>query len=203
LDDWVIILWYQNHHQYRLAAAAGLQYQLVLPTAAIRSDGALFTWGAGSIGRLGDGTTVNKSSPVQIGSSSWTSVSAGTTHTAAIRSDGALFTWALGTSGQLGDGTTVSKSSPVGFPLSQTIQNQNFPSPTQIGSATWSFASAGEDYSLVISTANALFVWGRGTAGNLGNGADIYNDVVVSPTQLNLTVNTTAAGYSHSGAILK
>ncbi len=37
----------------------------------------------GTSGRLGDGTTVDKSSPVQIGSSSWTAVSAGGFHTAA------------------------------------------------------------------------------------------------------------------------
>ena len=37
-------------------------------TAAIRSDGYLFTWGYNN-GVLGDGTTTNRSSPVQIGSS--------------------------------------------------------------------------------------------------------------------------------------
>ena len=36
-------------------------------TAAIRSDNLLFTWGHNSVGQLGDGTTVNQSSPVQIG----------------------------------------------------------------------------------------------------------------------------------------
>ncbi len=67
------------------------------------------------------------SSPVQIGSSSWTAVSSGRYHTAAIRSGGTLFTWGLGTSGQLGDGTIVNKSSPV-----------------QIGSSSWTAVSAGE-----------------------------------------------------------
>ena len=43
-------------------------------TTAIRSDGILFAWGYGTNGQLGDGTTVSKSSPVQIGSSSWTAV---------------------------------------------------------------------------------------------------------------------------------
>jgi len=72
-------------------------------TAAIRSDGLLFTWGLANLGQLGDGTTVNKSSPVQIGSSSWTavSVSAGGFHTAAIRSDELLFAWGNNSFGQL------------------------------------------------------------------------------------------------------
>jgi hypothetical protein len=38
--------------------------------------GALYAWGLNSSGQLGDGTVVNKSSPVKIGTSSWTVVSA-------------------------------------------------------------------------------------------------------------------------------
>jgi hypothetical protein len=57
-------------------------------TAAIRNDGLLFAWGAGTNGQLGTGDTANRSSPVQIGSSSWTVVSAGDQYTAAIRGDG-------------------------------------------------------------------------------------------------------------------
>jgi alpha-tubulin suppressor-like RCC1 family protein len=44
---------------------------------AIRQDGKLFTWGYNGSGRLGDGTTTNSSSPVQIGSGSWTAVDMG------------------------------------------------------------------------------------------------------------------------------
>jgi len=55
-------------------------------SAAIRSDGLLFTWGPDQTGALGNNTSaINESSPIQIGTSSWTSVSAGGTHTAAIR----------------------------------------------------------------------------------------------------------------------
>ena len=67
-----------------------------------------------------DQSNFQKSSPVQIGTSSWTSISAGANHTAAIRSDGALFTWGDNGNGKLGDGTTISKLSPV-----------------QIGSSSW------------------------------------------------------------------
>jgi alpha-tubulin suppressor-like RCC1 family protein len=72
-------------------------------TVAIRSDGLLFTWGGNSHGQLGDGTRVNKSSPVQIGTSTWTAVSLASKHTLAIRSDGSLFTWGRNNYGQLGD----------------------------------------------------------------------------------------------------
>lgn len=53
-------------------------------TAAIRSDSLLFTWGANNNGNLGDGTTTNRSSPVQIGNRIWSQVSAGGNHTGGI-----------------------------------------------------------------------------------------------------------------------
>jgi alpha-tubulin suppressor-like RCC1 family protein len=49
-----------------------------LHSAAVKTDGTLWTWGNGSIGRLGDGTTVSKSSPVQIGAlTDWVAVDTG------------------------------------------------------------------------------------------------------------------------------
>ena len=93
----------------------------------------MFTWGNGTSGQLGDGTTTSRSSPVQIGSSSWTAVSAGRDHTAAIRSGGTLFTWGFGGNGEIGDGTATGKSSPV-----------------QIGSSSWTAVSAGGAHTAAI-----------------------------------------------------
>ena len=91
-------------------------------TAAIRSDGILFTWGLNSSGQLGDGTTTNRSSPVQIGSSSWTAVSAGLSYMAAIRSGGTLFTWGDNIFGMLGDGTSEDLPiNPVQFKLDPAL----------------------------------------------------------------------------------
>lgn len=50
----------------------------------LKSDGSLWAWGDNTYGQLGDGTVANKSSPVQIGSSSWSAISAGNITTAAI-----------------------------------------------------------------------------------------------------------------------
>jgi len=38
----------------------------VNPSGALKSDGTLWTWGGGYAGSLGDGTTINRSSPIQI-----------------------------------------------------------------------------------------------------------------------------------------
>ena len=55
-------------------------------TAAIKTDGTLWTWGSNSNGQLGDNTTVNRSTPVTTfaGGTNWKQVSGGTYHTAAI-----------------------------------------------------------------------------------------------------------------------
>ena len=37
------------------------------PSGAVKTDGTLWLWGENNTGNLGDGTTVNKSSPIQIG----------------------------------------------------------------------------------------------------------------------------------------
>ena len=85
-------------------------------TAAIKTDGTLWTWGLGIFGRLGDNnSTTNKSTPVTTfaGGTNWKQVSAGTFHSAAIKTDGTLWTWGDGTYGQLGTNTITDKSTPV------------------------------------------------------------------------------------------
>jgi hypothetical protein len=56
-------------------------------TAAIKTDGTLWTWGNGINGRLGNNSTANRSSPVQTvsGGTNWRTVSAGDRHTASNR----------------------------------------------------------------------------------------------------------------------
>jgi hypothetical protein len=44
---------------------------------ATNSNQLLFAWGLNSNGQLGDGTTINKSSPVQIGTKVWKSINDG------------------------------------------------------------------------------------------------------------------------------
>src|SRR5262249_10343745 len=79
-------------------------------TCARKIDGTLWCWGDNSSGQLGDGTTVNKSSPVQIGAgtlgSAVAEVALGSYHTCARKTDGTLWCWGYNTSGELGDGTT-------------------------------------------------------------------------------------------------
>ena len=72
-----------------------------LHSSAIRSDGSLWTWGYNALGPLGNNTSDNKSSPIQIGTSSWLAVSAGNSHTMGIKTDYTLWTWGYNTLYQL------------------------------------------------------------------------------------------------------
>lgn len=85
-----------------------------LTSAAIRQNGTLWTWGYNQYGQLGDGTTVNKSSPVSVagGGTTWLRASIGELHAAAIKTDGTLWTWGYNIGGQLGSNSTVNRSSP-------------------------------------------------------------------------------------------
>lgn len=54
-------------------------------TASVKTDGTLWTWGRNNYGQLGDGTVVNRSSPVQVGAlTSWHGVSTGRNFTLAL-----------------------------------------------------------------------------------------------------------------------
>ena len=152
-------------------------------TAGITNTGALFTWGSNSVGQLGDGTTIAKSSPVQIGTSSWSAVSVGDSHLVGLLADtGALFTWGSNPIGQLGDGTTINKSSPI-----------------QIGTSSWSAVSAGASHTAGITTTGSLFTWGIAVGGQLGDGTTIAKS---SPVQIGTSSwSTISAAVSNSAAI--
>lgn len=80
----------------------------------IKNDGTLWVTGKNNWGQLGDGTTENKSSFIQIPViSNAASVSSNETFTITMKSDGTALTNGFNGSGQLCDGTTANSLSPV------------------------------------------------------------------------------------------
>lgn len=127
-------------------------------TLAVKEDGTLWTWGGNSVGQLGDGTLIERHTPVQIGTdNNWKMVSAGYFHSMAIKTNGTLWGWGDNTYYQLGDGTTVRKTLPV-----------------QIGTDTnWQFVDAGFTHTIALKTNGTLWVCGMNSENILGNGGTI------------------------------
>lgn len=132
----------------------------------IKSDGTLWAWGSNNNLQLGDGTSINKNIPTQIGTGTdWLQVSVGGAHTLAIKSDGTLWAWGYNYNGRLGDGTATNRNT-----------------PTQIGLETdWVQVAAGVDHSMGIKSDGTLWAWGGNPAGQLGDGTDIEK---FSPVQI-------------------
>ena len=71
-----------------------------------KSSGLLYAWGLNENGQVGDSTTINKNSPVQISTATtWVDVGAGYNHNVVEKSDGSAYTFGNNSDGQLGDGT--------------------------------------------------------------------------------------------------
>ena len=95
----------------------------------------LWGWGYNAYGQIGDETTTNRSSPVQVGSdTTWSIIDAGGPNCLAVKTDGTMWAWGRNNNANLGLGDTSNRSSPV-----------------QIGAiSTWSTVSAGLAHSAAI-----------------------------------------------------
>jgi alpha-tubulin suppressor-like RCC1 family protein len=85
-------------------------------TGAIKTNGTLWAWGRNNNGQVGNNQTINKSSPIQIGSlTNWAYVSAGNGNMLAVKTDGTLWSWGSNSEGRGGtnDSPTIRRSSPV------------------------------------------------------------------------------------------
>lgn len=151
----------------------------------IKTDGTLWKWGRGEFGQVGDGTNIDKSSPVKIGTdSNWKeAISTGAT-SFAIKTDGTLWAWGRNNYGQIGDGTNTNKFVPI-----------------QIGTDNnWKSISAILDHCLAIKTDGTLWAWGNNSFGQIGDGTNIDRNVPVQiGTDTDWQIATT--GHYHSLAI--
>ena len=155
-------------------------------SAAIKTDGTLWTWGYGTEGRLGDNTVTNKSTPVTTfaGGTNWKQVSAGYHHCAAIKTDGTLWTWGRGSS--LGDNTFTDKYTPV---------------TTFAGGTNWKQVSSGSNYCAAIKTDGTLWTWGAGFDGRLGDNTQTNKSTPVTTFAGGTNWKQVSAGFFHTAAI--
>ncbi len=84
-------------------------------TAALKSDGSVWTWGCNERGELGDGTYTERHVPVPVSGldQGVALITARDYHNLAVKTDGTLWAWGWNINGQLGDGTTTTATVPV------------------------------------------------------------------------------------------
>jgi len=152
---------------------------------AIRTNGTAWAWGRNSNGKLGDNTTVDKSSPVSVvgGFTNWCQVSAGGQHSLGLRTNGTAWAWGDGSDGKLGDNTIANKSSPVSVVG---------------GFCDWSQVSGGYKHSLGLRTNGTLWAWGYNAQGRLGDNTTANKSSPVSVVGGYTDWCQVSAGYAHS-----
>jgi hypothetical protein len=129
---------------------------------AIKNDGTMYAWGANQYGQLGDGTVVNKSSPVHIGSGiTWSDVFTAGSATYGLTSGGELYGWGVANYGLLGSGGLTYSSNPIQIGSGMVFET------AELGSVSTATLSSG-----------LLYTMGNGGDGQLGNGT--YNQTVTS-----------------------
>ena len=179
--------------------AGGTNWKLVAGgfyhTAAIKTDGTLWTWGENTYGGLGDDTGVAKSSPVQTvsGGTNWKQVAGGNAYTAAIKTDGTLWLWGYNNYGKLGDNTTI---------IIHPASRQSSPIQTVSGGTNWKQVSCGKSHTAAIKTDGTLWLWGDNSyAGYLGDNTRTHKSSPIQTVSGGTNWKQVAAGDSHTGAI--
>jgi alpha-tubulin suppressor-like RCC1 family protein len=169
-------------------------------TVTLTSDGKVFAWGANGEGQLGDGTTINRTTPVAVNMSrallgkTVTAIAAGADYTVALTSDGKVFAWGANWAGQLGDGTTINRTTPVAVDMSGAL----------LGKTVTAIAAA--VHTVALTSDGKVFAWGLNDYGQLGNGTTAsYSTTPVavdmSGALLGKTVTAIAAGARHTVAL--
>jgi alpha-tubulin suppressor-like RCC1 family protein len=156
--------------------------------AAIKTDGTIWSWGQGVCGALGDGTVVDKCSPVQefYSATNWCQVSAGSAWSSALKIDGTLWGWGSGGCGRLGDGFVSNRCSPV----------QEFFSTTN-----WCQVDVFNNHTAAIKTDGTLWVWGANRCATLGDGTDVDKCSPVQEISSSANWCCVGNGWLHTAAI--
>lgn len=152
---------------------------------ALKSDGTVWSWGYNATGALGDRTTTDRPTPVQVyGLRKVVAVSAGMLHSVALTEEGFVYSWGWNGYGQLGNGSTVDSST-----------------ATRVNSLTGAASvSAGALHSLMAKRDGTVWSWGYNALGQLGDGTTIDRHHPVKVSTISNALGVSAGGF-HSGGV--
>ncbi|MFZ1361236.1 MAG: fibronectin type III domain-containing protein [Candidatus Saccharimonadales bacterium] len=155
-------------------------------TIAVKDDGTVWSWGYNGYGQLGDGTTTQRTLPVQVKDPSGTGnltgvkqVTAGSYYTTAVKDDGTVWAWGNNNNGQLGDGTTAQRTLPV-----------QVKDPSGTGNLTGvKQVAAGSNHTVAVKDDGTVWAWGSNSNGQISGSFQRYlRAVTVDGPPLSATV---------------
>ena len=154
-------------------------------TCALINTGSVKCWGRNNSGQLGDGTTTQRNTPVDVMglSDAVVAISTGGHHTCVITDVGGVRCWGFGSSGQLGNAESYGSLVPVDV--------------TGLGSGVASIAS-GYEHTCALLKAGGVKCWGNNGSGQLGDGTTVNSSTPVVVVGSGMSVLAIAAGHFHS-----
>lgn len=157
-------------------------------TCALTVSGRPMCWGQNVRGTIGDGTTTDRPSPVEVVGlpGAVRTIAAGGTHSCALLESGSVQCWGRNDFAQLGNGTLADGTSPtevIGLP--EGVES----------------LSVGGAHSCVVTSARGLVCWGLNRNGQIGNGSTNDGQAPVPVPSLQSGIASVSAGGFHTCAV--
>jgi alpha-tubulin suppressor-like RCC1 family protein len=143
--------------------------------------GTVRCWGDNEFGQIGDGTTTERHTPVQVtGIGKAVSIATGNYFSCALLAGGAVKCWGRNEYGQIGDNTTADRSTPV------SVLNLGAPAVA---------IAAGEDHACALIVGGKLKCWGYNGSGTLGDDTVTNSSTPVFVHKLSHVVDVDAGDF--------
>ena len=157
-------------------------------TCTLNSSGGVQCWGGNYSGQLGDGTTVQSTSPVQVSglSSGVKQLAVGADHTCVLTTGNGVKCWGYNSHGELGDSSNTNRTAPVDV--------------TGLTSGVASIGS-GSFHTCAVLESGAVKCWGSNGSGRLGDGTTTTRNTPVSVSGLTSGIASVTGGDAHSCAV--
>jgi len=150
--------WGSNVSNRPVAVPGGHQFVQISAgerhTCAVKSDNHAYCWGANGDGQLGDGTFIDRVTPVLVRGRLFRLIRAGYGYTCGLTTTSAAFCWGNDDFGQLGNGSHFPSSLPIRV----------------LGGLLWKLVIPGASHTCGVSQANRAYCWGNNDFGQLGDG---------------------------------